>query len=610
MAKLNSYYTLCPLIDQQSLLGVEKDSSCGCAVVTLGRNIVIRYKLQDLKQVSSWSSKERLTTQVIYDRTTSRYVAVFNEIQIRVWSEEENDLDKVKRHKFKYPLHTIVNLDGESPVLVRQNGTCASLAWALKNRKTWDEGENLLKPGEKIVDCNLVHAGGKTYLCMLTRLDSGNNYLVVPLEDDTYREERQNVKRLDLRKTSEDLVGHVVTQNQNNAYLLTLWSTGRLYSYCITGNTTESVPGSTIGMITTLSTKHPVVMTALNECTIAAYGADALEEGAVLIIYNVRFKLTQATQKLKLYTRDAKLWRVEDKLLLAANRHLAVAPYYLAPQRIEALLGSSRAGVNEEDGNEEEKDVIVIHEAINANWGNHSETSSPPKFSAKGVMPKKIAKQISSYVKEGLSDAAIQEILIPQLVEAKDFATIAWCLDKFKDMPEKLVATLLSCCLRTPERSFQPVQNGTAHKSTGSYSPSRNEFLDKILSADHSEVSLLSHLKSELTFTETLRLLEYLVSKIDSKELDNCLSSPNDDRLLEWTAHLLDSHYQHYILSQDPEVLKILSKLETSLENHFQLLKELENLRPMLQRIVNGKPLKPSRRDFNKFYSIEEVKLY
>lgn len=48
MARLSSYYTLCPLIDQQSLLGVEKDSEPGCAIVTLGRNIVIRYKVSPM----------------------------------------------------------------------------------------------------------------------------------------------------------------------------------------------------------------------------------------------------------------------------------------------------------------------------------------------------------------------------------------------------------------------------------------------------------------------------------------------------------------------------------------------------------------------------------
>lgn len=46
MAKLEAYYTLCPLIDQQNFLGVKKDAETGCAIVTLGRNIVIRYKVR------------------------------------------------------------------------------------------------------------------------------------------------------------------------------------------------------------------------------------------------------------------------------------------------------------------------------------------------------------------------------------------------------------------------------------------------------------------------------------------------------------------------------------------------------------------------------------
>lgn len=45
MAKLGSYYALCPLIDAKSLLGVSEDSEKGFAVVTLGKNIASRYKV-------------------------------------------------------------------------------------------------------------------------------------------------------------------------------------------------------------------------------------------------------------------------------------------------------------------------------------------------------------------------------------------------------------------------------------------------------------------------------------------------------------------------------------------------------------------------------------
>lgn len=45
MAKLGVAYGLCPLIDQESLLGVSEDSALDCVIVTIGKNIVIRYKV-------------------------------------------------------------------------------------------------------------------------------------------------------------------------------------------------------------------------------------------------------------------------------------------------------------------------------------------------------------------------------------------------------------------------------------------------------------------------------------------------------------------------------------------------------------------------------------
>jgi hypothetical protein len=46
MARLCAYYSLCPLIDQRSLLGIAEDSTSDCVIVTLGKNIVIRYKVR------------------------------------------------------------------------------------------------------------------------------------------------------------------------------------------------------------------------------------------------------------------------------------------------------------------------------------------------------------------------------------------------------------------------------------------------------------------------------------------------------------------------------------------------------------------------------------
>ncbi|KAM0724487.1 Nucleolar protein 11 [Formica fusca] len=605
MAKLNSYYTLCPLIDQQNLLGVEKDKEPGCAIVTLGRNIVIRYKLQDLKQISSWSSKERLTTQVIYDKSKQRYVAAFNERKVRVWSEEEADLNNVKGYKFQSPLHAILQYGDLPPILVQQNGATASLEWAIANRKTWTS-KGITKAKEKLLDCQLIHLNGKTSLFCLTKIEEIYNYVIVKLEDVTCLERVDTIKRIELKRRSEDLVGHAVIHYKNNAYLLTLWSHGRLYSHFLTGTSSDPESSKLISVITNINTNYPVVMTHLNETTIAVYGADVTDEGAILMIYNVQFKLVQAAQKLKLYTKDAKLWKVEDKLLLAANRHLAVAPYHLAPQRIAAMLGSSLRFKNDEN---DADDIVVIQEATVAQWDKCQKRT---KHSAIGRIPSNISKQIHTYLNEGWSDAVIQETLIPSLTESNDVASIRWCLDTFKDLPEKLLVHLLAFALNRPDKIFVPVQNGTTDSVSKANNPySRNSFLDKIFSISYSSASLLPHLKTGLTFDEVLKLLEYLMHKLNEEmdSLDNNLE-PSDQQLYEWSCMLLDSHYQHYLLSQDAHVLELFNKLNSILEEHFQFLQDLENLRPIIDRTNNGKSLRSSSRRHNKFYSIEEIKLY
>ncbi|KYM86135.1 Nucleolar protein 11 [Atta colombica] len=570
MAKLNSYYTLCPLIDQQSLLGVEKDKEPGCAIVTLGRNIVIRYKLQDLKQISSWSSKERLTTQVIYDRFKQRYVAAFNERKIRIWSEEEADLNNVKGHKFSSPLYAILPHSDSSPILVQQNGATATLEWAIDNRKTWIS-KGIIRAKEKLFNCQLIYLNGKTSLFCLTKIEEVYNYVVVGLEDGTCLEKADTIRRIELKRKSEVLMGHVVIHYKNDAYLLTLWSHGRLYSHLLTGTSSDIMESNRlISVITNINTKYPIVMTHLNETTIAIYGADVTDEGAILMIYNVQFKSAQAVQKLKLYTNDAKLWKVEDKLLLAANRHLAVAPYHLAPQRIAAMLGSSLRFKNDNDSNDTD-DIIVIQEATMAQWDKNRTLARNASI---GQIPLNISKKICAYLNEGWSDSAIQETVIPLLMESGDVASICWCLDTFKDLPEKLLVDLLVFILKSPDKVFVLLQNGTTDSTLKASNPySRDNFLDRVFSISYSSVSLLPHLKTGLTFDQVLKLLEYLMCKLNEKtdSLDDN-SQPNDQQLYEWFCVLLDSHYQHYLLSQDMHIMELFNRLDSVLEEHFHQL--------------------------------------
>jgi len=179
------------------------------------------FQLQDLKQISSWSSKERLTTQVIYDRFKQHYVAAFNERKIRIWSEEEADLNNVKGHKFSSPLYAILPHSDSSPILVQQNGATATLEWAIDNRKTWIS-KGIIRAKEKLFNCQLIYLNGKTSLFCLTKIEEIYNYVVVGLEDSTCLEKADTIRRIELKRKSEVLMGHVVIHYKNDAYLLTL----------------------------------------------------------------------------------------------------------------------------------------------------------------------------------------------------------------------------------------------------------------------------------------------------------------------------------------------------------------------------------------------------
>lgn len=46
MAVLSPHYELCAVIDQENLLGVEKNSKSNCVIVTYGRNFVMKYDVR------------------------------------------------------------------------------------------------------------------------------------------------------------------------------------------------------------------------------------------------------------------------------------------------------------------------------------------------------------------------------------------------------------------------------------------------------------------------------------------------------------------------------------------------------------------------------------
>lgn len=81
---------------------------------------------------------EKLSTKVVYDPNSEKYVGVFGNHALRLWSEDTRDIAKCKKLKFQKSIAHLVYTEQEAIVLY-SDGSCQSLSQALNTRKDQNE---------------------------------------------------------------------------------------------------------------------------------------------------------------------------------------------------------------------------------------------------------------------------------------------------------------------------------------------------------------------------------------------------------------------------------------------------------------------------------------
>lgn len=262
-----------------------------------------------------------------------------------------------------------------------------------------------------------------------------------------------------------------------------------MYKYSLLGKSTGAIPGSLIGKLPEINAKNEVATVALRENVIAAYGAKNDENGAVLLVYELNLKLVQAEEKFEQFDCNAKLWKHEDKLLLAANnKYLYVIPYKLASQKIGSRLGCLKF-------KSVESGALVVKKS------------------------KKVPKQISQLQDQGISNTVIQRELIPQFININDTKSILWCFDNFHYISEDLLVLLLHYCLNLPNNIVETSLNGSTSENNSN--DAKNNVLQTILLSGFSRMPMIREIRSKLNLDEVINLLEILVSQYENKTDEN-----------------------------------------------------------------------------------------
>ncbi|XP_066153868.1 nucleolar protein 11 [Euwallacea fornicatus] len=578
MAKLLSYYCLCPLIDTKNLLGISEDVETGVVIVTLGKNIAIKYRVSDQKQLCSWRTKEKFSSQVVFDKNLQKYVAVFNQNFIRVWGDEEESLDKVKKYKFKQSIYTIVSHNQETFVVFKK-GSVYSLSEVLEDRKNFMAAA--ITELAEIKDFRYISIGNNLYSGFLSK--TKNTYT---FHWTVYNKFSKNVfTKTNFLVENEELCSwELIISKMNCVNLLTVWSDGKMFLKPLEY---EEKPDQKdlFTVIESISAQHSIKIIPLDDNYIAIYGSDPNEEGAVLLIYNTQFKVIQSKQIHKLYSEDAKIWKMFNYILLPVGQNLVVVPFCLESEQLVALIGSHKSMQNKIDS-----DIALVTEYEVGDWSEEPNKKKIGKVKHKFSL---LGNRVEELIRDGHSEATIVEQVIPEILEQNNISLLASALDFFKDIPEKFVASILKNILACNAKQFPTSNKVDQFKNLPKclLPTERVELLDKILTQNFSETILLPHLKLNLSLDGAILLLQYIIYELspDGHKLPSMKITETEQCLIKWASLIIDANYQKFILSKDEKIEELLVKCKIIVADHLDILEELKGVVPVLTKFQSLK---------------------
>lgn len=357
MAKLLAYYSLCPIHDVQEFLGLSRDVNTGCVINTLGRNIVQVVKLSNQKLQHSWTSLERLTSKVVYDFRSERYVGVFNNRYIRCWAQNQIDINKAKRIKFFRQILQLYTLDNGQVLVFYEDGTCESLQSAIDTRNEDRKNPDgiLRQPSidparETILEVTtVILASGDTMLTYFVKeLTTG----IIELHFTQLTKENlkpvngfQKIKLVRVEKNVQ-LVGQCIVDGDGGPSLVTVWSDRRIFSEQLKCEDDSSEMSKSIGnfisILNTINTTQPLSLIGISKNYIALYASNLNQEGATLLLYNIQFKVVQAKQFFKVYFSNSRFWLCENHILLAFGQTLSVVPFKISKKQLSDMVGTQK----------------------------------------------------------------------------------------------------------------------------------------------------------------------------------------------------------------------------------------------------------------------------
>ncbi|KAF0766235.1 nucleolar protein 11 [Aphis craccivora] len=534
-------------IIESNFLGISNDAEPDNVIVTLSKNMVTCFHMPSQNQVHCWSSSDKLSSGVIFDSLTNCYYGVFNYTRIGKWSQTSSMMKDMKKFNFTSKIIKLLTR-------LDYKGTVAVFenghCECLKEAigNRKKTRDAVINDGETIELAKLCIFRTKA-ICIIVSVDNKNIKTLrsVPLEDTFLPINLQ----ISFKNKTDKLLGYCIRENSNSLNIVTFWSNGYLYSNELyTESNSNDFPGKQLTEITLVNLKKQVTLIQLSSDCIGLYGAEPKGDGAALVVYNFHYNMVVAVQHFRIYTNPPNLWCFGNHLLLVTGQNLAVIPFTCERNNLSLLMDNNLIKINDK------------YEEIE--WDSYAKQQCVDTISA-----------------SALSQSKLNEMIITDHIKNnKDKSLIRLLMENNDISDTSLVEILSYCSLNTSKHS---------------------NLLSKLFA--YPPLNKPSCLRRQLPFENMLIILNTLYSLMKEKLIE--------EKLVDWMTLLIDCSYQQLLLSNDPNVLELIIKIQKDINSKCDYLDSVNNINYTM-RVIKSKNVNSKNRDgpVNNLYKIEKINLY
>uniref|UniRef100_A0A8C7SQ88 Nucleolar protein 11 n=1 Tax=Oncorhynchus mykiss TaxID=8022 RepID=A0A8C7SQ88_ONCMY len=559
MATLCEGFTLCGLVQTQNasdspIQGIELDEDSDHAVVTDSTRSVTLYKVSDQKPLGSWTVKQGqlLTCPAVFNFQTKEYVVVSDNKVIRVWKDEDLNLDKAFKATVTADVWRVHSAPGGEPVVLFQRGAVRFLDSLLSAPQ--QPIEDVLSE-EEVIRSDNGHQSG----LVIRNLRNGECCLYVQrLNPNTLQK-----YRLEREDSGASPLSFSASLRDKHLNLLYLYPNGCVYQSVVAARGYVGLEGVQ-DLPRSLRLRLPVgegelgaaSAVALDEAHVAVVGVphpSARTGKDFLCIWNTNFQTLQAGKEMA-GRIHGQVWCYLGKLFVPHGKALSIIPYECQKSSLASALGKLRhTGIAGNAALPQEVEVLVSRgdaQDLQLSVGQlacHLVARSQAETAF--YTPVALAQLVQT---QFLCHSVCPGLLLLSL-EHKDYFLCQLCLQLFPDIPEVVTCA----CLKTFIRSL---------------------FLQYL------QFVYLKYSQDVYTQTAGLR-------------------SPTMTQIIDWVCLLLDAHFT--VLVMAPDAKGLLSNLQSFVKSQVKLFSELGKIESSLQELHKMKLSK----DISQ-YSIEVIELF